>query len=253
MSNAVVFDKGNYRFVPTGVNRYSAGVAAQPGYEICRVVFSEPVPVKEGFDLIQAVLEAEERPLTALCACELRSPEPVSDSGFNSFNESYVQTLTDWGLIKGKHNPVARSNVSPLVDAPAEPSFYAFSYTVDTDIEESTFVIAGSCEAPETPGDYKDVVVAYQDVSPEGLLQKARWVLDEMERRMQVLGFEWADITATHAYTVHDVHAFMASELARRGAIRNGLGWHLARPPVVDLEYEMDCRRVLNERVLVID
>lgn len=253
MSNAVVFDKGNYRYVPTGVNRYSAGVAAQPGYEICRVVFSEPVPVKEGFDLIQAVLEAEERPLTAFCACELRSPAPVSDSGFNAFNDVYVQTLSDWGLIKGVNNPVARSNVSPVVGAPDEPSFYAFSYTVESEDEEPTFVIAGSCEAPETPGDYKDVVVAYQDVSPAGLLKKAQWVLDEMERRMQALGFDWTDTTATQAYTIHNVHAFMASELARRGAVRHGLGWHLARPPVTDLEYEMDCRRILNERVLVID
>ena len=253
MSNAVVFDKGNYRYVPTGVNRYSAGVAAQPGYEICRVVFSEPVPVKEGFDLIQAVLEAEERPLTAFCACELRSPAPVSDSGFNAFNEGYVQTLSDWGLIKGVNNPVARSNVSPVVGPPDEPTFYAFSYTVESEDEEPTFVIAGSCEAPETPGDYKDLVVAYQDVSPDGLLKKAKWVLDEMERRMKVLGFDWIDTTATHAYTIHNVHAFMASELARRGAVRHGLGWHLARPPVTDLEYEMDCRRILNERVLMID
>ncbi|WP_341666920.1 2-amino-5-chloromuconate deaminase CnbZ [Alcaligenes sp. SDU_A2] len=253
MNKALVFDKGNYRFVPTGVHRYSAGVAAQPGYEICRVVFSEPVPLNEGFAIIQAVLEAEERPLTALCACELRSPEPANAADFSSFNETYVQTLSDWGLIKGKHNPVARCNVSPLVGAPAEPSFYAFSYTVETDIEESTFVISGSCEVPEVDGDDEHLVVAYRDVSPQGMLKKAEWVLDEMERRMQVLGFEWADTTATHAYTVHDVHAFMASELARRGAIQKGLGWHLARPPVVDLEYEMDCRRILNERVLVID
>ena len=253
MSNAINFDKGDYRFIPTGVNRFSGGVAAQPGYEICRVVFSAPVPLKEGFDLIQAVLEAEERPLTALCACELRSPEPVSDSDFNKFNELYLETLKEWGLVKGKHNPVARSNVSPLVGAPAEPSFYAFSYTVETDIEEATFVIAGSCEVPETPGDYIESIVAYQDVSPEGLLKKAQWVLDEMERRLEVLGHEWADTTATHAYTVHNLHPFMASELAKRGAISHGLGWHLARPPVKDLEYEMDCRRILNERVLTID
>ena len=29
-----------------------------------------------------------------------------------------------------------------------------------------------------------------------------------------------------------------------------GLTWHFARPPVIDLEYEMDCRRVLREVVI---
>jgi hypothetical protein len=40
------------------------------------------------------------------------------------------------------------------------------------------------------------------------------------------------------------------SELGRRGGLRHGLTWHFDRPPVVDLEYEMDCRRVNIERVI---
>lgn len=253
MSKSIVFEKGNYRFVPTGVSRYSGGVAAEPGYEICRVVFSEVLPLKEGFELIQAVLEAEERPLTAFCACELRSPEPASNAAFDKFNELYSETLKSWGLEKSGHNPVARSNVSPVLDAPDEPGFYAFSYTVESDMEYDTFVVAGSCEVPEGPGDYKDNIVAYQDISEAGLLKKAQWVLGEMERRMQVLGFEWADCTATQVYTRHNVYPFLASELGRRGAIAKGLTWNYVRPPVVDLEYEMDCRRVMNERVLLVD
>ena len=39
-------------------------------------------------------------------------------------------------------------------------------------------------------------------------------------------------------------------ELVRPGALRSGLTWHFARPPVVDLEFEMDCRRVLREVVI---
>jgi hypothetical protein len=45
-------------------------------------------------------------------------------------------------------------------------------------------------------------------------------------------------------------HPVMADELVRRGATRSGLTWHFCRPPVVDLEYEMDCRRVLRELVI---
>jgi hypothetical protein len=49
---------------------------------------------------------------------------------------------------------------------------------------------------------------------------------------------------------VHDFHHAFAEELVRRGAARSGLTWHFARPPVVDLEYEMDCRRVMRETVI---
>ena len=75
-------------------------------------------------------------------------------------------------------------------------------------------------------------------------------VLTEMERRLGMLGFAWADTTAVQAYTVHDIHPFLADELVRRGAARPGLTWHYCRPPVVDLEYEMDCRGVSVERVV---
>jgi hypothetical protein len=36
----------------------------------------------------------------------------------------------------------------------------------------------------------------------------------------------------------------------RRGAGRAGLTWHYCRPPVQDLDYEMDCRGVAIERVV---
>jgi hypothetical protein len=46
------------------------------------------------------------------------------------------------------------------------------------------------------------------------------------------------------------VFPFLESELGRRGVLRSGLTWHFNRPPVVDLEYEMDCRKVQIERVV---
>ncbi len=42
----------------------------------------------------------------------------------------------------------------------------------------------------------------------------------------------------------------MESEIARRGAMTNGLSWHFARPPVQDLDYEMDVRSVFHEIVI---
>jgi hypothetical protein len=42
----------------------------------------------------------------------------------------------------------------------------------------------------------------------------------------------------------------IADELVRRGAAHCGLTMHFARPPVIDLEFEMDCRRVVREIVI---
>lgn len=248
MSTASAFSPGHYRFVP-GVFQYSAGVAAEPGYRIERVQFSDPVPLAEGFRAIEAFLKAAGRPLTALCACELRSPAPFDEAGFAAFNRQYVGTLQAWGLLDGP-NPVARSNVCPEISPPATPSFHAFCFTMADASAPGTFVVAGSGEAPEGKGNYKDHIVSPGDLSPEGLRSKARWVLGEMEARMAALGFQWSDTTATQLYTVHDIHPFMADELVRRGAMRSGLTWHFNRPPVVGLDYEMDCRAVNVERIL---
>ncbi len=251
MSSTNVYAPGNYRFIP-GVFQYSAGVAAEPGFRIERVRFLKPVPLAEGFRLIERTLQAAGRSLTAFCACELRSPAPFDEAGFEAFNKDYVGTLAQWGIFDGTANPVARSNVCPAIDPPKVPGFYAFSYTVAAPSAVPSFVVAGSGEAPEGKGSYKEYVISRGDVSIEGMRSKARFVLAEMENRMHALGFDWPDTTATQLYTVHNIHPFIAEEIGRRGAMRGGLTWHLNRPPIVELEYEMDCRGVHFERVLTV-
>lgn len=244
-----VFDAGAYRFIP-GVSQYSGGVAAEPGYRIERVRFSRVVPLAEGFQRIERHLASIGRPTTAFCACELRSPEPFTEQGFREFNAIYIETLRRWGLMKDDANPVARSNVCPELDPPPAPGFHAFAYTVPDPDAVPSFIVAGSGEVPEGKGDYRDNLVARGDLSPAGMLKKAQWVLGEMERRMAMLGFGWEDCTATQVYTVHDIHPFIGSELVRRGAMRAGLTWHFNRPPVREIEYEMDCRAIPVERVI---
>ena len=243
------FAAGNYRFIPA-VFQYSAGVAAGPGFEIERVRFDRPVALAEGFAQIAKYIQGAGRPLTSFCACELRSPAAFTDEGFKNFNLHYVKTLAEWGIYDGKTNPVARSNVCPEIDPPAEPSFYAFSFTRPSQNTTPSFVIAGSGESLEGGATYAERTVRYRDLSPDGLKEKIRYVVGAMERRMGEFGFGWKDATAAQTYTVHDFHAVFAEELVRRGAARSGLTWHFARPPVIDLEYEMDCRRVLREVVV---
>jgi hypothetical protein len=249
MADAVDFAAGGYRFLP-GVFQYSGGAAALPGHAIERVRFRAPVPLAEGFARIERIISAAGRPLTAFCACELRSPAPFTEQGFRAFNEVYVVTLEKWGLFDGKVNAVARSNVCPEIDPPVEPSFHAFSFTVAASDAAPSFVIAGSGEAREGGASYRERTVRHGETTPDAMREKAQYVLGEMERRLAAFGFGWADTTATQVYTVHDLHPFLADEIVRRGAARSGLTWHFARPPVRGLEYEMDCRGVGHERVV---
>ena len=53
-------------------------------------------------------------------------------------------------------------------------------------------------------------------------------------------------------YTVHDLHPLLATTIlpALQGANRYGVRWHYTRPPVVEIECEMDVRGVHQEMIL---
>src|SRR5262249_11510498 len=208
----VDFAAGGYRYIP-GVFQYSGGVAAMPGFAIRRVRVHTPLPVAKGFAEIARFIKAAGRPLTSFCACELRSPAPFDDSGFRAFNQSYVVTLRDWGIMEGERNPVARSNVCPEIEPPGEPSFHAFSFTVESKDATPSFVVAGSGEAREGSGSYAERTVRHGETSAEAMREKAVFVLGEMERRLALLGAAkgvsrgatsgatWTAATATQVYT----------------------------------------------------
>ncbi len=247
MSEAVVFKEGGYRYLKA-VFQYSSGVAAEPGFAIERARLARPLPLAAGFAAVEAHLRALGRPSTAFAACELRSPAPFSEQGFRDFNRAYVQTLARWGIYKDETNPVARTNVCPAYDAPAEPVLYAFSYSVSApEAKRGSFIIAGGGEARGGAGSFAERTVRSGDTSPEAMREKVRFVLAEMEQRLSALGFSWADALSTQAYTVQDIGALVGPEIAARGAAPGGLTWHFARPPVLGLEYEMDVRGAARE------
>src|ERR1700757_690917 len=208
------FSAGNYRFIPA-VFQYSAGSAAMPGYEIERVRFHRWLPLAEGFAAAAKYIQGAGRPLTAFCACELRSPAAFTDEGFRKFNEHYVKTLAEWGIYDGAANPVARSNVCPEIDPPSEPSFYAFSFTRPSQTTSPSFVIAGGAEAREGAGPYAERIVRYRDLSPDGIRDKVRFTTSAMEQRLAAFGFGWKDSTGVQAYSIRDFHPVLADELVR--------------------------------------
>jgi hypothetical protein len=252
MSTVEIFAPGGYRYIPA-VFQYSSGVAAEPGYLIERARFVEPLPLAQAFLAVERHLAHIGRPLTAFAACELRSPAPFTEEGFRDFNRSYVVTLERWGIYRGGDkpvNPVARTNVCPMYDAPREPVMYAFSYTVPQTAGQRsapTFVLAGGGEALGPGNTHRERIVRRGDTSPEGLRDKVLAVTQEMERRLQLLGFSWRDAGSTQAYTVQNIGHLVGEILAARGACAGGLVWTYAWPPVTELEYEMDVRRVARE------
>ena len=243
MSALIPFPDGGYAFLE-GVFPYSQGVVALEGFAIERASFATPVPMAEGFRRISRFLALQNRPKTALCAAELRSPKPFSFEGFVEFNKGYVSVLAEWRLYRDAKNPVARSNVAPEVGPPAEPCFHAFCYTVPS-VQSGTFVVAGSGEWPEG-GRFPEDIVARGDVSPAGMKRKSDWVLDTMEYRMKRLGTGWRRATVTQVYSVHDIHTLMPK--IKQRIQPSTTTRHNCRPPIAELEFEMDVRGVSVER-----
>jgi hypothetical protein len=89
---------------------------------------SVPVSPPRSRCRIEAFLRAADLPLTAFCACELRSPAPFTDAGFIAFNRDYVSTLERRAIFTNDRNPVVRSNFFPEIDPPPAPSFHALRY-----------------------------------------------------------------------------------------------------------------------------
>jgi len=242
--------RGNYSFLK-GIAPYSAGAVAEAGFEVVHARFRRYIPLRAGFDAVEADLKRIGRPLEALCGMELRSPKPFSFAGFNQFNAGYIDVLKRWAILMDGINPVARTNIAPEVNPPGEPSLYGFSYTVPSKVSRKTFVVAGAGELPEGSLEPKDVVRRGES-SPGAIQEKAHFVMGLMEGRLRGLGVGWSDVMVSEIYTVHDIHPFLVQELLKRlgdgGA--HGLTWHYSRPPIESIEYEMDLRGCGAELVI---
>jgi len=243
-------NSGNFRFL-RGIAPYSSGAAAMPGCEVVHATLHPAPPFRKGFQAIDRHLKQQGRPAQALCGIELRSPRPFTFQGFGEFNQGYVQELERRKILAGGLNPVARTNVAPEVDPPAEVLLYGFSYTAPAAGSPATFVVAGAGELAGERLDARDIV-RRGDLSPAGLRDKAAHVLGLMDQRLQGLGAAWSHVTAVEVYTVHNIFPLVKSLLLPRlgPAGVHGLRWHFARPPIEEIEFEMDVRGCRRELVI---
>ncbi len=243
-------EKCGYRFL-TGIPPFSSGVVAMPGYEVIHANFMRSIPLAEGFERVAAHLASAGLEKTALCAMELRSPEAFSVQGFDEFNAGYIDTLRDWGILLPDHNPVARTNVAPIVGGPSEPGVYAFSYVMPSNRTEPTFIVAGAGEvARQSSG--TQFIVREDETTPDAMAEKAAQVLSVMKARLNGLGQDWSCVSLLHIYTSQCLEPYLRSTILENigEAAIHGVSWHLSNPPIKGLEFEMDMRGVRQEIIL---
>ena len=237
-------EKGNYRYLP-GIAPFSSGAVADAGYQVVHATLRRPLPWRKGFDLIDAHLSAEGRPRHALCAIELRIPEPLTGEGFDTFNTGYRALLAEWEILLDGENPIARTNVAPVVGAPTEASLYGFAYTIPGGPDARTFVVAGSGETRARSLDAQGLV-RFRETSADAMREKATFVMGIMRDRLHGLGADWPDVTAINVYTKYPIEPYLTDVILRQvgPAAVHGVQWHLSGPPVKDIEFEMDLRGV---------
>jgi hypothetical protein len=241
--------RGGYRFL-AGIAAYSLGVVAMPGHAIVHVTLHRPLAYRDGFALIDRHLAAANRPRQALCAIQLRSQLPQSLAGFDAFNQGYHRLLGESDMLVEGSNPIARTNVVPEIEPPAEPSLYAFAYTVESDAVGGlpTFVVAGAGET--RAGSLSlETVVRPGETSVDAMREKAMCVMQTMLERLSSLGVTAEQATVANVYTVRELQPYLADVIlvALGPSAIHGVHWYYTRPPITGVEFEMDMRGVRQE------
>jgi hypothetical protein len=149
------------------------------------------------------------------------------------------------------HNPVASTNVAPIVGGPAEPGVYAFSYVTPSGRTEPTFVVAGAGEVARDSSGAQHIV-REGETTLDAMAEKAAQVLSVMKARLNGLGQDWSDVSLVHVYTSQTLEPYLKSTILEHigAAAVHGVSWHLSNPPIKGLEFEMDMRGLRQEIIL---
>jgi hypothetical protein len=242
----IIASQGGYSFLKGGMHPFSGGVACVKGHALTRVRFRAPLPLAEGLAQAAAFIKAQGRPLTALAACELRSPAQMSLADFAAFNKHYVEVLKANGFPAEAPFPMARSNVAPTLAPPSTNTLYAFTYSTAGDATaHPDFLISGKAEIIDEPRQ----VIAEGDPSSAGTEKKAIYVFEQLRIRVEEIGCQWSSITGVQIYTPRSLDPVLPL-LKKVGLANVGVTLHPAYPPVAPYEFEVDVRSVSIERVL---
>jgi hypothetical protein len=236
---------GSFRFLPA-TSAYSAGIAVSEGFEITALRLLDCPSLVNGFRRIDEEIESRGLSPTALVGLHLHSPGVFSLEGFAEFNNTYRQLLLDRSLTLGDLNPISRTNVIPIHDGPKEPSIaMAFIVHPSQGSGGIDFIVAGAGEVDGGLG--AENIVARGDLSVQGLTLKVECVLRIMLKRLAALKATGNSPTVVNVYTAQDILGLTNAIVPKLPSIsRNGFASWLMRPPVHEVEFEMDCLRYSN-------
>jgi hypothetical protein len=236
---------GSYRFYPAN-SAYSAGFAVSAGYEITALRLLNCTSLVDGFSRIDAEISRRGLSSASLAGLQLRSPGAFTFDEFADFNAQYINLLSERSLILNGVNPVSRTNVIPVQKGPAKPIIeIAFIVHPSRRVGGSDFVVAGAGEVAGELG--PENIIARGDLSPKGLKLKVECVLEIICERLSTLGFSNDCPTTINVYTKQEI-LDLAEKIAERlpSVAQNGYTSWLSKPPVAEIEFEMDCSRYSN-------
>lgn len=242
---AVLHPSGSFRFLPA-ISTYSAGFAANDGFEITALRLHDCPTLAKGFESVDKEIHRRGLDPTALAGLQLRSPGAFSFEEFAVFNDEYRESLIRRGLIIDGVNPISRTNVIPIDQGPAFPTIaVAFIVHPSQGQGGSDFIVAGAGEVDGELG--AENIVARGDLSQKGLSLKVDCVLMIMLERLHALGASGESPTTVNVYTAHEITGLSGMIEKKLPTVsKNGYSAWLARPPVQEIEFEMDCARFSN-------
>ncbi len=244
--------EGNFSYLP-GSAIYCRGAVADKGYTMAHATFSAPVPLAQGFAQIKSHLKAIGRPMQALAGLELRIAKPLTFEGFGALSAEYVRLLDRFGLRAGENATTTRTNVALERDdiAPKQPSIYGFTYTIPgaRSVKRKGFVGSG---IGELNGSTRESIIALGKTSARAMRTKAEFVMGAIAAQLASLGVTWNDVSTATVYTALGVDSYIEDVVlgVMGPAARHGVRWMFTRPPIEDIEFEVDVRGTSQELFL---
>ncbi|BCX04082.1 MAG: hypothetical protein KatS3mg053_2020 [Candidatus Roseilinea sp.] len=246
--------EGNFSYLE-GSGTYCRGVIADPGFTLIHATFRHVIPVAQAFEAIRHHLSSVGRPMAALCGAEVRVPQPLTFEGFGTFNKTYIALLDQYGLRQDGRATMTRTNVAPLPTAiaPSEPGLFAFTYTAPRTHHDDrkAFIISGVGELKDGPP-ARASIVRVGETTPDAMREKAEFVMHAIAQTLGALGTTWDDATQVNLYTAYVEGGYLDDAVFARigSAARYGVHWIYSKPPIQEIEFELDARGTSAELFL---
>jgi hypothetical protein len=252
MTKLISRPEGNFSYLP-GSTIYCRGAVADKGFSMAHATFKAPVPLARAFADIKTHLYSIGRPMQALAGLELRIPKPLSFDGFGALSVQYTKLLDKFGLRVGADATTTRTNVAlERIDlAPKQPGVYGFTYTIPGARGGGRTGFIGS-GIGELDGNDRNAIIALGKTNDKAMRAKAEWVMSAIAAQLAELGVKWSDVSNTNIYTVHGVDKYVEDVVlgVMGPAARYGVHWMFTRPPIDEIEFELDVRGTSQELFL---